>query len=139
MVLGLAAEGKALLVSSHILSELGEMCDCLGIIERGQLIASGTVAEIRSRLQPHIDIRVQAVSGADVVAKWLGVQPNIRNVVLVDQLVRFQVINGDKEKESELALLLRAMIEQGFQISEFATEGRTLEDVFMQITTGAVQ
>jgi ABC-2 type transport system ATP-binding protein len=139
MVLGLAAEGKALLVSSHILSELGEMCDCLGIIERGQLIASGTVAEIRSRLQPHIDMRVQTVSGADVVAKWLGVQPNIRNVVLVDQLIRFQIVNGELEKEAELALLLRAMIEQGFQISEFATEGRTLEDVFMQITTGAVQ
>ncbi len=55
MVMGLAAEGKSLLVSSHILSELGEMCDCLGIIERGTLIASGSVKEIQNRLHPHLN------------------------------------------------------------------------------------
>lgn len=139
MVMGLAAEGKALLVSSHILSELGEMCDCLGIIERGQMIASGTVAEIRNRLRPHLDLRVQLAAGAESFVGWLKQQTNVSNVVVADQTIRFQLSNTGDEKERELALLLRAMVEQGFEVAEFTTEGRTLEDVFMQITTGAVQ
>jgi ABC-2 type transport system ATP-binding protein len=139
MVMGLAADGKALLVSSHILSELGEMCDCLGIIERGELISSGTVAEIRNRLQPHLDLRVQLASGSDSVSGWLRLQPNVSNIVVADQSIRFQLSHVGEDKDRELSLFLRAMIEQGFEVAEFTTEGRTLEDVFMQITTGAVQ
>lgn len=139
MVKGLAAEGKALLVSSHILSELGEMCDSLGIIERGQLIASGTVAEIRNRLQPHVDLRVQLVSAVDAAHSWLQQLPNVGNIVITDRIIRFQLSNVSDEKERDLSLLLRGMIDQGFEVAEFTTEGRTLEDVFMQITTGAVQ
>jgi ABC-2 type transport system ATP-binding protein len=139
MVMGLAADGKALLVSSHILSELGEMCDCLGIIERGELISSGTVAEIRNRLQPHLDLRVQLASGSDSVSGWLRLQPNVSNIVVADQSIRFQLSNVGDDKDRELSLFLRAMMDQGFEVAEFTTEGRTLEDVFMQITTGAVQ
>jgi ABC-2 type transport system ATP-binding protein len=139
MVMGLAADGKALLVSSHILSELGEMCDCLGIIERGELISSGTVAEIRNRLQPHLDLRVQLASGCDSVSGWLRLQPNVSNIVVADQSIRFQLSNVGEDKDRELSLFLRAMMDQGFEVAEFTTEGRTLEDVFMQITTGAVQ
>ncbi len=139
MVMGLAAEGKSLLVSSHILSELGEMCDCLGIIERGTLIASGSVKEIQNRLHPHLNLKVQVISNAEAVVGWLQQQSNVMQVTAVDQLIRFQLATGAEDKQQEVALLLKGMIQQDFQVVDFTSEGRTLEDVFMQITTGAVQ
>jgi ABC-2 type transport system ATP-binding protein len=140
MVMGLAAAGKSLLVSSHILSELGEMCDCLGIIERGQMIASGTVEEIRNRLQPHLDIRVQVADQLQETINWLNQQSGISLVTATDKIIRFQLASNESiDKDKQLVELLRGMIHQGLSIAEFSTEGRTLEDVFMQITTGAVQ
>lgn len=139
MVLGLAAEGKTLLVSSHILSELGEMCDCLGIIERGTLIASGTVKEIQNQLHPHLNLRVQVIANVEAVVAWLKCQPDVMQVNAVDHLIRFQLATNDADKQRPAALLLKGLIQQDFQIVEFTSEGQTLEDVFMQITTGAIQ
>ncbi|MBX3423063.1 MAG: ABC transporter ATP-binding protein [Pirellulaceae bacterium] len=137
MILGLAAEGKSLLVSSHILTELGEMCDSMAIIERGKLIASGNIAEIRARLQPHIDMRVQVVDRADHLSVWLASQPGISHVNHQGTDVRFQIVASSAD--IELAQLLRAILNAGFDVAQYSTEGRTLEDVFMQITTGAIQ
>lgn len=139
MVMGLAADGKALLVSSHILSELGEMCDCLGIIERGTLIASGTVKEIQNRLHPHLNIRVQMLGNTAAAVDWLRTQPGVVQVTSEGSTVRFQFHSTADEKSREVAQLLKAMVHQEFEVVDFTTEGKTLEDVFMQITTGAVQ
>lgn len=150
MVLGLAARGKSLLVSSHILSELGEMCDTLGIIERGKMIVSGSVQEIQNRLKPHLDLRVKLLSRASEAASWLASKPGIASVATEDSVVRFQLSNGSvhfSDADSDgvdasrkaIAQLLRALIESGFEVVEFTTEGRSLEDVFLHITTGAIQ
>jgi ABC-2 type transport system ATP-binding protein len=137
MILGLAADGKALLVSSHILTELGEICDALGIIERGRLIACGKVQEILSNLQPHLDLRLQVIDGVDRLAAWLQSWPGVSHLVVSQQTLQFQ-LHGDDCPQA-IAGLLRAIIQQGFDVVEFTTDGRSLEDVFMQITTGAVQ
>ncbi len=139
MVMGLAADGKALLVSSHILSELGEMCDCLGIIERGTLIASGTVKEIQNRLHPHLNIRVQMLGNTEAAVDWLRTQRGVVQLTSEGSTIRFQFHSTADEKSREVAQLLKAMIQQEFEVVDFTTEGKTLEDVFMQITTGAVQ
>lgn len=137
MILGLAAEGKALLISSHILTELGEICDALGIIERGRLIACGKVQEILSGLQPHLDLRVEVVDGADKLAAWLQNWPGASHLTVSQQMIQFQLPGGDSP--AAIAGLLRAIIQQGFDVIQFTTADRSLEDVFMQITTGAVQ
>jgi ABC-2 type transport system ATP-binding protein len=137
MVLGLAADGKALLVSSHILSELGEMCDSLGIIEQGRMIISGPVRDIYAQLQPHVDLRISLIGSAESAAGWLETRPGIERVQWNDATVRCQ-INGT-DVRAHTAQLLRAMVTQGFDVIEFTTETRSLEDVFLQITTGAIQ
>jgi ABC-2 type transport system ATP-binding protein len=137
MVLGLAAQGKALLVSSHILSELGEMCNSLGIIERGRMIVSGSVEEIRNRLKPHLDMRVAVASRMNQAEAWLALQPGVSEIVANESTIRFQ-LDGSATQQ-EIAQLLRAMVAEGFEVVEFTTVGRSLEDVFLHITTGAVQ
>ncbi len=136
MIRGLAAEGKALLVSSHILTELGEMCDAIGIIERGQLIVSGTVTEIQSKLRPHIDVVVQLIDRGEALAQWLAGKPNISQIQSSDLVVRFQFASADVQHQAEL---LRSIVNENFSVLEYSTESRSLEDVFLQITTGAVQ
>lgn len=135
MIRELAAEGKSLLVSSHILTELGEMCDSIGIIERGKLLAQGSVADIIAKLRPHIDIMVELVSDGPRLAGFLADKPAICQIQIIDQIVRFQ-FTGDHAQQAQL---LRQLVQEGFDILQFQTESRSLEDVFLQITTGAVQ
>src|SRR5262245_8119081 len=80
MIRELAANGKTILVSSHILTELAEMCDQVAIIERGQLLAVGSVEEIRRQQQPHREVKVRVLGGAGALAPWLGERKEIGNV-----------------------------------------------------------
>lgn len=136
MIRGLAADGKSLLVSSHILTELGEMCDAIGIIERGQLIVSGSVADIKAKLRPHVDVVVQLIEQGNGLGQWLEGKPYVAGIQAADRIVRFQIIGGDNQAQ---VALLRSIVNAGFDVLEFSTESRSLEDVFLQITTGAVQ
>ncbi len=71
----LASQGKCIMVSSHILTELGEMCDSVGIIERGRLLATGSVADIQSRLRPHNDIIIELNDDGMRAGHWLKNKP----------------------------------------------------------------
>jgi ABC-2 type transport system ATP-binding protein len=142
MIRNLAAEGKTVLISSHILTELAEVCDRVAIIEKGCLLAFGSVDEIRSRAAPannkatatsKIIIRVLADSAG--VAELLKQKPNINNVVVDGELVHFQ---HALEKEGQVALL-KELIDLRFRICEFGTEATSLEDVFLSVTRGEVQ
>jgi ABC-2 type transport system ATP-binding protein len=113
MIRGLAAEGKALLVSSHILTELGEMCDAIGIIERGQLIVSGTVAEIKARLRPHIDVLVELIGQGENLGAWLADKPHVSQIQASDRIVRFQFESDDAQAQAEM---LRAIVSAEFPV-----------------------
>ena len=136
MIRGLAAEGKSLLVSSHILTELGEMCDAIAIIERGQLIVSGTVAEIKSKLQPFAIGVVKVTDSPEPVAQWIKDRGDLQKVTTDGQTIQFQFPDQDEQKQVQL---LRALVSEQFPIIEYSTHNRSLEDVFLEITTGAVQ
>jgi ABC-2 type transport system ATP-binding protein len=135
MIRHLAADGKTVLVSSHILTELAEMCDQVGIIERGRLLAVGTVAEIRRQQTPQRSVNVRILGGAAEFAVWLGQRPDVSEIHLDNDQVRFSHA-GDEASE---AALLREIILASFSVSQFASHSQSLEDVFMAVTRGAVQ
>ena len=135
MIRRLADEGKTILVSSHILTELAEMCDRIGIIEQGRLLATGTVEEIRQKLQPHREVKVRVLEAAAGLAEWLEQREGVDRVRVQDDAVRFTHA-GSREDEVQL---LREMILAQFSVAEFGSHTTSLEDVFMQVTRGAVQ
>jgi ABC-2 type transport system ATP-binding protein len=135
MIRQLAADGKTVLVSSHILTELAEMCDVVGIIERGRLLAVGSVEEIRRQQTPHREVRARVLGGAAALAMWLGERNDVGNIKLDGELVRFTHAG---EQTSEAALL-KEMVLAGHALCEFASHSHSLEDVFMAVTKGAVQ
>jgi ABC-2 type transport system ATP-binding protein len=135
MIGQLAADGKTILVSSHILTELAEMCDRVGIIEQGRLLATGTVEEIQRQQSQASEVRVRVLGGAQALSQWLGAREDVEKIVLDGEYVNFAHA-GVREAEVEL---LREMVVAGFAILEFGTHQTTLEDVFLQVTRGYVQ
>jgi ABC-2 type transport system ATP-binding protein len=112
------------------------MCDAIGIIERGQLIVSGTVSEIQAELRPHLDVLVRLISRGEELGRWLEEQEKIFHVQASDMVVRFQFASQDPREQTQL---LQAIVQSGWPVLEYSTESRSLEDVFLHITTGAVQ
>ncbi len=136
MIRTLANAGKTILISSHILTELAAICDVVGILERGRLLAVGTVEEIqRQGRQPQNCVEVRLLDPAAALAEWLGGRPGVEGLQAGGDCVKF-LHAGDAEAE---AALLRAIVEAGFRVVAFGTQRQTLEDVFMQITQGLVQ
>jgi ABC-2 type transport system ATP-binding protein len=135
MIRQLAADGKTVLVSSHILTELAEMCDLVGIIERGKLLAVGSVDEIQRQQTPHRSVQVRVLGGAGPLAIWLGQRPDVNEIKLDGEIVRFTHAG---EQASEVGLL-REIVLAEFAVAEFGSHSQSLEDVFMAVTRGAVQ
>ncbi len=135
MITQLALEGKAVLVSSHILTELAEMCDQVGIIERGKLLAVGSVDEIKKRQAGSSTISIRVLSRAEDLYKSLTLNPHVQELKM-DRDALHCIWLGDQAGQ---ASLLREVVNAGFDVIEFTSQSVSLEDVFMQITTGAVQ
>ncbi len=135
MILQLADTGKAILISSHILTELAEMCDRVGIIEQGRLLAVGSVAEISSRAEVQSTVRVRVLDNIEGLHSWLTERPDISEPRIDGNLATFS-FQGDREAE---AVLLRAIVENGFAVIEFGAKHKSLEDVFLHVTEGRVQ
>ena len=138
MIRELAARGKTVLVSSHILTELAEMCDRVGIIEKGQLLATGTVDEIQqghAATTTQRDVVVRILSNSDGLAAFLNGRDSIGEVRIDGQLVHY-VHDGTREDE---ATLLRELIHEDFQVAEFRSQQKSLEDLFLEVTKGIVQ
>lgn len=150
MILQLACEGKSLLISSHILTELAEMCNRVAIIEQGSLLAVGTVDEIlaggiganqadvitdSTQLNTHITIEVGLLGDPARLLETLGQREGIREAGMSGKLVRFEAA-ADTELHAEL---LAQLIADGFQITSFTPKQRSLEEAFLHVTKGRVQ
>ncbi len=135
MISQLADLGKAVLISSHILTELAEICDKVGIIEQGQLLAVGTVDEISAKTETLSRVRLRTLDRTEELLDWFGQRDDITDIESDGNLITLNHEGG----EAEQAVLLRQLIEAGFSIIEFASKTKSLEDVFLHVTEGRVQ
>ncbi|QDS93461.1 putative ABC transporter ATP-binding protein YbhF [Roseimaritima multifibrata] len=135
MIGTLGAEGKTILVSSHILTELAEMCDSIGIIEQGRLLATGSVEAIQEAQRKTRDIRLRVVSDPVAAEKWLTLHSDCQSISVAGDTLRFD-FSGDEEAQADL---VAALIQDGCRISEIHAHQKSLEDVFLHVTEGLVQ
>ncbi|MBP1468140.1 ABC transporter ATP-binding protein [Candidatus Chloroploca sp. M-50] len=137
--------GKTIMISSHILTELAEMCTHIGIIERGTLITSGDVNTILRSLQPHrtFEIHLLPVEGTEPLvslehaAALVRDLPHVLDVRMMpdEHPPQLQVdLDGD---DHVVSALLTHLIGGGVQITHFAGQTNDLEDIFMQVTRGS--
>jgi ABC-2 type transport system ATP-binding protein len=135
MIGQLAADGKSLLVSSHILTELAEMCDTVAIIEQGRLLAVGTVEDIHRARHAQRSVQLRVLGGVESVVAWLAERGGALDVRATGETVEF-MHDGDQHGEADM---LRDMVLAGFRVVAFGSRAKSLEDVFMQVTEGLVQ
>jgi ABC-2 type transport system ATP-binding protein len=131
----LARDGKTILLSSHILSELSEMCDAVAVIEHGKILATGPVQEILKGLRQRRVLALRLARPHDGVERFLLEQAGVLNVHEAGGWVRFEFAGGDDEQVS----LVGGLIAAGFPVLEFSAQSAGLEDLFIQITEGRVQ
>jgi len=135
LVKALAQQGKAILISSHILTELSEMCDGVVVIERGKVLANGSVDSITRQLKPHVQTYVRALGQDGALERTLKEQPGVDSVRPHKGGFVFTA-DGD---ETAVARVLAALVAAGVAVVEFAPESVNLEDVFLELTRGKVQ
>lgn len=131
----LAEREKTILISSHILSELTEICTGVVIIESGRVLETGTVAEIKSRLQASLKLAIRPLENIEGVLRELQQLPLIEGV---HQEANELMVSVDGD-ESAGAEILTSLIQKGYKLAEFRQETVDLEDIFMSITKGDVQ
>lgn len=130
----LKAMGKTILISSHILPELAEMCDSIGVIDNGKLIAQGSVHDIQAQLQSEKVLRVKVVGNTRSVIPFFEMDPFVSQIEEQQDKNIIQFFYRGTE-EDQLRLLQEA-IAQKLPILSFSEEETDLEDVFMAITKG---
>ena len=136
LIIELGRMGKTIIVSSHILPELADFCNKIGIIEKGKLLVSGDVGSIIRQLQPNRQITIQTLGSAQGLHGALEAFPGAAQIRCEGNTAQF-TFQGELE---ELAEMLRALIAQGHRIYSFAEAAMDLEEVFMRVTKeGAVQ
>lgn len=134
----LGSMGKTIIISSHILPELAEMCTSIGIMERGRLVVSGRVEDIMRQTRVTRPIHIRALTpdyenveeGRDFIVTLLKEQPEVSKVTFTEEeiLVTFA---GDEEAA---ARLLKYLISRNILVSNFYREKEDLETLFLEIT-----
>ncbi len=126
--------GKTILISSHILSELGDMCNKIGIIERGELLAFGNYREILGSIQQQRQVRIVVLEFADKAAAKLVGTAGVSNLERSGNEFQFDTsLSAD-----QLSNLLGELIRDGVRVLFFSEHEGTLEDVFLHVTKGGV-
>lgn len=132
--------GKTIFFSSHILSEVADICTSIGIIENGRLVATGNVGDMMSRLRAHRSVVVRFVPSAGVdlaaVAAGLENEPGVLSAE-VDAAMPSTLRLDFGDDDSELSALLARLVGHGLPVLTFSEERGDLEDVFLQVTQGA--
>lgn len=134
----LGTMGKTIIISSHILPELSEMCTSIGIMEHGQLIVSGRVEEIMQKSVGSQPIRIKATAsgqeddGREYIATVLKEQPFVNKVSYTED----EILVSFTGSEQEAARLLKTLVERDIAVSNFYREKEDLESLFLEITGG---
>lgn len=121
---------KTILISSHILPELAEMCTSIGIIQSGRMVLCGAVDEILSKMSSANPISISLIGNIEPAVSFLKEQPLVETISYKDNTIHI-IFKGDALEES---MLLKKLVEQGLPVCSFNREEGSLESLFMQIT-----
>jgi ABC-2 type transport system ATP-binding protein len=122
--------GKTICISSHILPELAEICDEIGVLHAGKLIASGNIAEIEAQMQGEKWVTISVVSDVEHAVAYFANYPQVANATQQGNAITF-AFHGDELAQAEL---LKDAVEAGIRVSALEVQKKNLEDVFMVIT-----
>jgi ABC-2 type transport system ATP-binding protein len=122
--------GKTILISSHILPELTELCSMIGIIDQGQMRATGPVREVVRKLTPGRRLLIELLERQPEALALTQQFPTVQHAELTPSGIEV-AFSGD---EQAMASLLRAMVNAGLPVVAFTSQEAGLEDAFLKVT-----
>ncbi|WP_418222688.1 ABC transporter ATP-binding protein [Clostridium isatidis] len=126
----LKSMGKTIIISSHILSELGEICSKVGIIQNGKMVCQGTVDEVTLLARGSAPVTITVIDEIDRAIKIIKEAPNVKNISADENKINVSIIGGDIEAKN----LLKSLVVKDIPVISFTKAAGNLEDVFIQIT-----
>ncbi len=127
--------GKTVLVSSHILSDLADICNKVGIIEKGRLVFTGTLAELAAKTRTRRVVVVAVEEGPERAQAALAEQPAVESVEVADGTLRLLLRDDPAATPAAVA---ESLVRAGLRLTLLQEEKPDLEDAFMQMTKGIV-
>ena len=127
--------GKTILVSSHILPELADICNKIGIIERGELLVNGAVTDVMKQVRTKVVLNIGVVERLDKAGELLAAHEHVESVEPRDG----HLVVTLKDETPEYSFINALLIEQGYRVNLFKEEEMNLETAFMHLTKGVVQ
>lgn len=121
---------KTIVVSSHILQELAEICTTVGIMDRGKFLVYGSIDNVLMQVKEKNTLKIQVYAGKEKVLRLLKENPKVKRVSILQDCLKLSF----KGTEEEEAKLLRSLIEGGADINSFVRERGDLEELFMTLT-----
>ncbi len=131
----LGSMGKTIIISSHILPELAEMCTSVGVMERGRLLVAGKVEDIINRGNANRPIIMEVLGDKQHAIELLRENPEITNISVREN----EILVGFTGDEEAGATLLGYMVERGIKVTKFFREKGDLETIFLDITKGGAK
>src|SRR5262245_57117567 len=128
----LARMGKTIMISSHILTELSDMCNAVGVVERGQLLASGKIEDIQRQMQPVQLVTFQFHERANDAFHLLRGHPHVLSAHQEDSAI---IVEFDQSPE-KIYELVKLVVQKDLPLIGLSEKKRDLEDLFMKITQG---
>jgi len=126
--------GKTILVSSHILTELGDICNRVGIIEKGQLVATGTLDDIRGELGAARTVKMRVLGDGEAASRAVAEHPQAHSISGEDSVIDFPFAGDDEA----LSRLIESLFQRDIRVVTVEERHADLNDIFMHVTKGEV-
>lgn len=127
--------GKTILVSSHVLADLADLCDRIAIIEAGRLVFTGTVGELKRRVRPERRVEIAVEGDPEGARAFLRGRRWVRDAAILDGGAILVTLS---DTEPPLADIPKALIDAGFRLTRFLEREVDLEEAFLKLTKGVV-
>ncbi len=132
--------GKTILISSHFLHELAELCNTVGIVERGKLVYSGSIADVMKRTSAGVVIQIVVDERASEAAEMLAKVKGVTRIDVVDADGGPRIdLSFDPESGFRVSEIPSRLVANGFRVASLQQEAVNLETAFMRLTKGLVQ
>ncbi len=124
-------QGMTVLLSSHLLSDLAELCTDVGIIESGKMLMEGEIEEIIEKIHISKPVIITIYKNMPQALSILKEHPLVRSISVKGQEIMVQFLGSERQESG----LLTSLVEAGVQVKSFMREPGNLETVFMQLTS----
>jgi len=125
--------GTTVIVSSHILTELSDFCDTVGIMELGRMIVSGSIEKILAQTRKHLRLVLEVLGPPEKAREVLSGEAGVLEVVSEGSKLEL----GFSGQREDLPALHKKLVEAGVPLIAFYPKTENLEDLFMRLSTGA--